>query len=318
MKNKKALLGLAATLLLTTSAVSLMTNTNQAHAVEDTTKDVANEQGTLELNHNARVYNKKGKKLKKFQGKSSLLKKNKSVEYAKEVKPITDPSAKRYSFHDDEWNWFYLPYKTIKGKEYYSLGHGGYIKAVNVDKVNGNFLYINEVNATTETFGGFLKIKLYDSHGKQINKYLKSGKKIILDRKANIDDFDEMIDYSNGSEYFYRIKEKDEFISFKNVKLKLRQPLHLFSNYAHVLFKNDSYVYTEKGVRFDSNLNKPRFKKNSEVIATQVKDIRIKEENKVEQCYQLEQSYTSGEGIGFVKVSDTRLIGGRDILSSNQ
>ncbi|WEV44200.1 SLAP domain-containing protein [Lactobacillus sp. ESL0684] len=83
MKNKKTLLGIAATLLLTIPAVSLMTNNNQAHAVEDTTQDPANEQGTLELNHNARVYNKKGKKLKKFQGKSSLLKKDKSVEYAK-------------------------------------------------------------------------------------------------------------------------------------------------------------------------------------------------------------------------------------------
>ncbi|WEV40973.1 hypothetical protein [Lactobacillus sp. ESL0681] len=65
MKKNKALLGLAATLLLTTPAVSLMTNTNQAHAVEDTTKDPADEQGTLELNHNARVYNKKRQEIKK-------------------------------------------------------------------------------------------------------------------------------------------------------------------------------------------------------------------------------------------------------------
>lgn len=34
----------------------------------------------------------------------------------------------------------YLQYKVIKGKEYYCVGYGGYIKVINVDKINQEYL----------------------------------------------------------------------------------------------------------------------------------------------------------------------------------
>ena len=40
-------------------------------------------------------------------------------------------------------NWFYLPHKTIKGKQYYNIGHGVYIKAVNVRSIDGYILCVN-------------------------------------------------------------------------------------------------------------------------------------------------------------------------------
>ncbi|WEV41270.1 hypothetical protein [Lactobacillus sp. ESL0681] len=190
---------------------------------------------------------------------------------------------------------------------------------MNVAKINGNLCVTNSVSGVGKQWGSNnYKIFLYNRQGEKTNKSIKIGQKITLDRRANIFDLTEKGDGYNGGTIFYRIKGTNGFINKNNVKGNIRHNLPLYSNYTHVLFINDSYMYTEKGARFNSNFNKPRFKKNSEVIVTQVRDIWIKEENKVEQCYQLGQSYTSGEGVGFIKVSDTRFIGGRDILSSNK
>ena len=49
-------------------------------------------------------------------------------------------------------NWYYLPYKKIKGKEYYNIDHGGYIKAVNVDSINGNKSFTNYATVTTASW----------------------------------------------------------------------------------------------------------------------------------------------------------------------
>ena len=298
--SKKIIISLAAAALAITPAVATITNTNQVHAVENTNSE-QNKQEGLTLNHKTRIYNKKGQKLYSYLRGNALLKKGATIKYTATPKAIGDPSTKRYSFHDDEWNWFYLPYKTIKGKEYYSIGHGGYVKAVNVDKINGNFLYVDEVAATTQkSFSSSSKINLYDEHGKQLNKYLKTGQKVIIDRRVNIDDFDEMKDYGNGGDYFYRIKGKNEFISFRNVKLKLRQTLQSFSDYTLVYAMRDTKVYKSTGVTEKTIY----YKGETLTLAKNMKMIDLGK-NKIELFYRV-----SGMIDGYIKASDVKYISG--------
>ena len=115
---------------------------------QTTTSNVNSEQGKLTLNHKTHVYNKKGRKKYSYLKTNGLLKKGASVRYAGKIKALSDPDTKRYSFNDKDMNWYYLPYKTIKGKQYYNIGHGGYIKAVNVDSINGNKLFTNYATVT--------------------------------------------------------------------------------------------------------------------------------------------------------------------------
>ena len=131
--NKKLFISLLAGILTTTSLAVTTTNIDQA---QTTTSNVNSEQGKLTLNHKTRVYNKKGKKKYSYLKTNGLLKKGALVRYVGKIKALSDPDTKRYSFNDKDMNWYYLPYKTIKGKQYYNIGHGGYIKAINVDSIN--------------------------------------------------------------------------------------------------------------------------------------------------------------------------------------
>ena len=140
MRKKKLFISIAAGILAATSISTLTIDGYQAHAAQTTNQDENNEQGTLVLNHKTCVYNKKGKKVYSYFRTNGLLQKGSSIQYAGKVQTTTDAMAERYSFHDINWNWFYLPYVTIKGKEYYNIGHGGYIKVINVAKINGNDL----------------------------------------------------------------------------------------------------------------------------------------------------------------------------------
>ncbi|WEV40972.1 hypothetical protein [Lactobacillus sp. ESL0681] len=266
---------------------------------------------------------KKGKKLKKFQGKSSLLKKNKSVEYAKEVKPVADPSTKRYSFHD-EWNWFYLPYKTIKGKEYYSLGHGGYIKAVNVDSINDNYLYTNEIKATTIANSPTTKVApLYDTKNNKIKKTLEIGKKIILDKQSESTDFTEMGDGYDGLTTYYRIKGTNNFIEKSFLKLGSKALLPTFSNFMHVAAKKDTHDYTAQGELFtpdDVEYNQ-HIKKGTDLVVTAATYVWIKSESKTELLYKLaptsDFSAIYNQPKGYIKAKDFKYVAGKKLQPLN-
>ena len=242
-KSKKLIVSLAAVALATVPVIT--TSLNQAHAAQttDQTQNKSTADDTLTLNHNTRIYNKKGQKLYSYQRSNGLLKKGATVSYVDKPQTIADPDTVRYSFHDDDWNWFYLPYKTIKGQEYYSIGHGGYVKAANVDKIDGNSLYTNKTTATICSSLPYL----YDEYGKQLNKHLKAGQKVILDRQADIVGFTEMKDYGNGGDILYRIKDENEFVSFRNVKVDARQALQSFSDYTQVATITNTKLYDKTG-----------------------------------------------------------------------
>ncbi|RMC52042.1 SLAP domain-containing protein [Lactobacillus sp. ESL0225] len=318
-KSKKLIASLAAVALATVPVIT--TSLNQAHAAQttDQTQNKIATASTLTLNHNTRIYNKKGQKLYSYQGSNGLLKKGATVKYAAQVKAIDNPDIKRYSFPDNEWNWYYLPYKTIRGQEYYSISHGGYVKAINVDKINGNELYTNEATTTATQLIG-KSVVLYDSQGNKTSKQLNLGQKVTLDKQANIFDLTEKGDGYNGGTNLYRIKGTNDFINKYSVK-KIRQPLPRYTNYTDVLFVNDGYLYNAKGEKVIEKDNRPNYHKGGSITVTSMIDITDETTGKAVPFYRVADQYLD---IGqkrsnecYIKISDTKIILGGNNLKVN-
>lgn len=95
-----------------------------------------NDNNTSMLGSNAYVYNSKGKRIKKFRGQSKLLK-NHIAERA-----VSDKEGKgKYYYTTLDGTGYTVPSKTIKGKSYFSLGNGGYVKSGNVNRANSQWIY---------------------------------------------------------------------------------------------------------------------------------------------------------------------------------
>ncbi|MDF7639745.1 SLAP domain-containing protein [Lactobacillus sp. ESL0791] len=240
-KNRKFIFELTAAILAITPAVSIAA----VNATSVAAKAVNNGQGKLRLIHNAYLYNKKGQRLWSYQGQKAFFRKNTApIKFADKAKPITDPTNYKYSFHDDKWNWFYLPWKTIEGKKYYSVGHGAYIKVANVDGINGQqTLYKNSGSATA-----IGKAPITNQYLQLTGKYLKKGQKIILDRETSDEDLIETITSGgNSATTFYRIKGTNNFVADGWFKLKFGQALLPYSNYPQININVNSDLYDING-----------------------------------------------------------------------
>ncbi|WEV51387.1 hypothetical protein OZX69_01285 [Lactobacillus sp. ESL0731] len=303
----------------------------------------ATEQTNLKINH-SRVYNKYGQKLWSYRGKSSLIT-SKSIKVAKQVVPTTDPRSKNYSFHDENWDWYYLPYKMIKGKTYYSIGHGGYIKAANVTKINGQALLANQatIKLTKKMFDDQKAntIKVYDADlGKKVAKHFTPGQKVVVDAVTNGSDIDYQID--EGYSIMYRIKGSNQFLDedidddavLTAIYSKKDLQLLPCSKHMAILTTKNTNYYTYKGevatqsVIPNSNLvivpdNTP----NSVVQGITAKKGRIEYATKAvylcepgqtepELFYQVESTVRDGS-YGLLRAADTKYIYGTKLSPLN-
>ncbi|MBI0033651.1 MULTISPECIES: SLAP domain-containing protein [Lactobacillus] len=310
MRKKKLFISIAAGILAATSISTVAIDGYQAHAAQTTNQDEDENQEVLTLNHRTRIYNKKGKKVYSYLRANGLLQKGSSIQYAGKVQTTTDAMAERYSFHDINWNWFYLPYVTIKGKEYYNIGHGGYIKVVNVAKINGNDLYTNEASVTTKLWSTQTKIPLYDNQGKQLDKYLSGGQKIVLDKETNSEEFGpKRINTPPAIQKLYRIKGTDEFIGNVYIKTTPRQLLPFYSVFTQVYAVNDAKYYDKDGKAFTGTLLR---KGTSVSVSTAIKIINP--DSKKEELY-----YQQADNPRcFFKASDIKYLAGPKLSEPNK
>lgn len=310
MRKKKLFISIAAGILAATSISTVTIDGYQAHAAQTTNQDEDENQEVLTLNHRTRIYNKKGKKVYSYLRANGLLQKGSSIQYAGKVQTTTDAMAERYSFHDINWNWFYLPYVTIKGKEYYNIGHGGYIKVVNVAKINGNDLYTNEASVTTKLWSTQTKIPLYDNQGKQLDKYLSGGQKIVLDKETNSEEFGpKRINTPPAIQKLYRIKGTDEFIGNVYIKTTPRQLLPFYSVFTQVYAVNDAKYYDKDGKAFTGTLLQ---KGPSVSVSTAIKIINS--DSKKEELY-----YQQADNPRcFFKASDIKYLAGPKLSEPNK
>lgn len=138
-----------------------------------------NGKGLLGLNHNSYVYDKNGKRLKNFNGKKNVvLKANSIINYTGKIKDATDSSAYYFYSDNNEKTAKTLTTKTIKGQEYYAIGNGGYIKAANVNMIDGRTIFTTKstyVTFKTDTYG-------YDENFKSNDTVYKKGQKVKISK----------------------------------------------------------------------------------------------------------------------------------------
>lgn len=176
----------------------------------------------LYLNSNSYVYNNKGQRLR---GKGNYLKKNKAVTAPGKLQKTN--SVKRYYtlkvlYQKNSNNSKYpsvivrrLPYKVIKGQEYYRIGINKYVKSINVTKINNKKLYTNYETLTIGTpVGNDKYVYATDSNGKQTSKILKTGSKFISD------EYDIL---GNDSYFSYHIKGTEYWVYSMEIK---KNPRH--------------------------------------------------------------------------------------------
>ncbi|WP_278341270.1 SLAP domain-containing protein [Lactobacillus acetotolerans] len=166
--------------------------------------------GTLRLNHNSYVYDQNGNRLKNYRGKRgntiianrTLLHYAGKVELTTEIKDYYYMIISNYKDKTSDTKYYWLPYKNIKGHDYYYLGDNGYIKAANVDYIDGYPVYYNGTTYAT--------VKR-NTHTYDINNIFKKGKALKKGQKFPIDRV--TVTYNDDPNYYAHIKNtKNEYI----------------------------------------------------------------------------------------------------------
>lgn len=322
--NKKLVVSLAAALLSVAPALSVVSSTNQVHAAPTTDQPQNTATGTLTLNHKTRIYNKKGQKLYSYLRSSALLKKGTTVKYAGKIKPITNPDTKRYSFNKDNFQeWFYLPYKTIKGKEYYNIGHGGYVKAANVEEIDGNMLYTNYATVrlakiTLSGVGSGNNAEIIDQQGKFTNKYLKKGSKLVIDRtsdRVSLAGSMDIIGLSNSDMEVFRLKNnKQQFVLRADIKKSSipRQAILPYTNFTSVVTIKKTPLYNIHGIPDSHSI----VEKGDSLDVKKLQYIWVPSLNKAELFYEGIEFY-KGTEFKYIKASDVEYLIGKHLKPSN-
>ncbi|RVU71479.1 MULTISPECIES: hypothetical protein [Lactobacillus] len=139
-----------------------------------------------------------------------------------------------------DYRYYYLPYHTIKRQKFYSIGHGGFIKAANVYLINKNYLCVNELKVETKN----KSIPVYgDKDPLVIIRRLSPRTKITIDGIGELREDDP----TEGYETFYHIKgTKEEYIKNLDLKTKVIQNLKSCNKTPHVYVKTNN-VYDING-----------------------------------------------------------------------
>lgn len=318
MKKNKKIIALLSALLIVTGWTGA-TNFNHAQIVN------ASQITKLNLFHNSRIYNKKGQKLWYYQGHNAVLSTKKTLKVSQKPKAITDPRTKRYSFHDKDWNWFSLPYKTIKGKDYYEIGHGKYIKVNNIGLVNNNLLMMNQttIKITKKMFDNKKSniITVFDAdQSKYVKKHFKLGQKVVLDAKTSDDDMGLNVG-GYGPTYLFRIKGTNQFFKEdfddddENLGVTFTtKELLPESKYMEIFVTKDTNIYDEKGepisqtvVNKDKTTSEENIIERAGISERIIKAVYMKLPGKdqTELFYQLEYPQ-NGHVYNLIKAADTK------------
>ncbi|WEV70790.1 FIVAR domain-containing protein [Lactobacillus sp. ESL0785] len=210
------------------------------------------QQGKLVLGSNARVYNRNGKKTPQVLNSGTFIK------YADKIEPISELKDYYCAKYDKvpQTNKaygvqrFWLPYQPIKGKDYYALGHGKFIKAANVKYINGSQLYTDKTITVTanhdlKVYRGPLNYSNSDDANafNDTNLTIKKGQKVKVDHALYVTNED--------PDYYYRLAGKDEYIDGKgNVSgatTKLETMAYEDLSSTTVGYTTNAQIYTAKG-----------------------------------------------------------------------
>ncbi|WP_420907743.1 hypothetical protein [Lactobacillus acetotolerans] len=220
--------------------------------------------------------------------------------------------------NDDNYSQSWLPYQTIKGVQYYNIGAGGYIKAANVDQIDGKPVYTADANITVKTHWANNPTKVVET---------TTGEKIKVVKKITVDRVTSMYD-GNSRSRLYRIKgTTNDFISDVYVKVLPRQQLKIYTENSCVIFANNADAYNIQG---EKQANKTQnigtaFIKGDAIPVNELLYIWVPSENKAELFYRIEDSSNGTDQYGndlfletkdsqpslyYVKASDVKYLSG--------
>ncbi|WP_278963222.1 SLAP domain-containing protein [Lactobacillus apis] len=304
LKKRVALNAIASVLALGTFAI--VSQTNEVFAATTATN-------TMKLVHGAYVYNKNGKRLKRFQGSRSKthLYKGATVKFANKLESI-EPNTKQYFLLDDDnYHQTWLPYTKTGKSYYYNIGSGGYINAANVGQINQKPLYTAEATVKVKTPNSFPV-----GRGKD-NMMIKNNQKIKVDRTT-------LKQEDPSAVPSYRISgTKTGFLAKSVVVTPPRQKLLTFSGYTYVLVNASINTFNNKG-EVRENQQPPfeayrPFGKGDKLPVDELLYIWLPKENKAELFYHLLGDSGMGDivyvdnskdDLSYLKADDCKYIGG--------
>lgn len=181
----------------------------------------------LRVNHNAYVFNKRGKRIKNYQGhKNFVIYIETPIKLAKKAEQLSNKTNKKFFFMENG-NKYWLPYRTVKHKQYVYIGAKAYIKAANIGEVAGNRLLTNSAVAKLASrsyVNNRKRIPIYNDKGQATKKTLKAKSQIVVDYTVVSDQEDQ--DNDDGFTYYHIKGTKNEFLWHYDVqKLLSRQGL---------------------------------------------------------------------------------------------
>lgn len=186
---------------------------------------------------NSYIYDKNGKRISKYQGKSKFVKGDSVTTYG---------------------------IQTINGKKYYQLDKKGtaFVRTVNIDgktTSNQESSVSNDVESTKKYDYSLKKnAYIYDNNGKRINKY--QGKSKLL-KGAAIDVYG--IETIKGKDYYQLDKKGTAFVKASNVTRTVKV--------TSITMKKNAYIYNGNG-----DTKKKTVKKGKTVKATEARYIGTK------------------------------------------
>ena len=186
---------------------------------------------------NSYIYDKNGKRISKYQGKSKFVKGDSVTTYG---------------------------IQTINGKKYYQLDKKGtaFVRTVNIDgktTSNQESSVLNDAESTKKYDYSLKKnAYIYDNNGKRINKY--QGKSKLL-KGAAIDVYG--IETIKGKDYYQLDKKGTAFVKASNVTRTVKA--------TSITMKKNAYIYNGNG-----DTKKKTVKKGKTVKATEARYIGTK------------------------------------------
>lgn len=282
--------------------------------------------GVARLNHNAYVYDKKGKRVGK-----TVLGINTLVKYVGKWKKATKNSVIFTLKSDKKDTSYTLPTKKIKGTTYVLIGKNAYVKTVNLELLNGRTIMAKgPIKLTVKHDQAALDSKLnpttkiYRHSQKLISDYVVSfGYGDMQGIYYHIKGTNYYLDWGPGEEYPDNNVTDQESANF-SVRQHMKDSSYLDKHYTMISFNKAVPTYDASG-KVTGNLKRY----GSNYVADQARYIWNDSDKKAELYYHLTTGVSEPEGDEdpakgtwtpfniYVKASDAFLVTGLKLKASN-
>ena len=174
---------------------------------------VLNNKTTLSLNHNSYVYDRNGNRIIHFNHdkQKTVLRYEIPINVPGKLKKVTSQNPFYYVIKNNEK--YYLPAKKIKGKYFYYIGNGGYVRAYNVTAIDNNFNYPKYISVPLVKREGIKdSFPLFDKNQKLIKKRYHISPKVKVNSIIN-----------EADRFYFRIQGTNDFIPGDYIKGTYKQ-----------------------------------------------------------------------------------------------